>query len=98
MGTIVNMPKLSIAGKFYAIFASMATTTIALSVVAVQSARHHAALTGDFESTNEGSWNVERVNSLIYAMMMETRGIYLAQDRRQPITWMRCSRSTTSSI
>jgi methyl-accepting chemotaxis protein len=77
----VKLPKLSIAAKLYAIFALMATTTIALSVVAVQSARHHAALTGDFESANAGSWNVERANGLIYAMMMETRGIYLAQDR-----------------
>jgi methyl-accepting chemotaxis protein len=77
----VNLPKLSIAAKLYAIFALMATMTIALSAVAVQSARQHAALTGDFESANAGSWNVERANGLIYAMMMETRGIYLAQDR-----------------
>ena len=60
----------------------MATTTMALSVVAVYGARHHAALTDEFESANAGSWNVERVNGLIYAVMMESRGVYMASDMR----------------
>ena len=77
----MTLPKLSIAAKLYAIFALMATATLTLSFVAVQSARHHAALTDEFESANAGSWNVERVNGLIYAAMMEARGIYLAPDR-----------------
>ena len=55
MGTPVNLRKPSIAAKLYAIFALMATATIALSAVAVQSALKHAALTGDFESANAGS-------------------------------------------
>jgi hypothetical protein len=42
---VVTLPKHSIAAKLYAIFALMATTTLALSVVAVTNARHHAALT-----------------------------------------------------
>jgi hypothetical protein len=57
----VNLPKLSVAARLYAIFA----TTIALSVVAVTGARHHVALTDEFESANAGTWNVERVNGLI---------------------------------
>ena len=58
----------------------MATTTIALSVVAVTAARHHAALTDEFESANAGTWNVERVNGLIYAVVMESRGVYMSDD------------------
>jgi len=77
----LTLPKLSIAAKLYAIFALMATTTIALSAVAVSAARHHAALTDEFESANAGSWNVERVNGLIYAAMMESRGVTTAQDQ-----------------
>jgi methyl-accepting chemotaxis protein len=61
----VNLQKLSIAARLYAIFALMAATTIALSVVAVTAARHHVALTDEFESANAGTWNVERVNGLI---------------------------------
>ena len=74
------LPKLSIAAKLYAIFALMATVTLALSVVAVQNARHHAALTDEFESANAGTWNVERVNGLIYAVVMESRGVYMSPD------------------
>jgi methyl-accepting chemotaxis protein len=74
------LPKLSIAAKLYAIFALMATTTVALSVVAVSNARQHAALTDEFETANAGTWNVERVNGLIYAVVMESRGVYMSSD------------------
>ena len=77
----MTLPKLSIAAKLYAIFALMATTTVALSVVAVSGARHHAALTDQFESANAGSWNVERVNGLIYAALMDAHIITMAKDR-----------------
>ena len=76
----MNLPKLSIAARLYAIFALMALTTVALSMVAVSNARYHAALTDEFESANAGSWNVERINSLIYATVMESRGIYMSAD------------------
>jgi methyl-accepting chemotaxis protein len=73
--------KLSIATKLYAIFALLTTMTLALSVVAVVSARHHAALTDAFESSNAGSLNVERVSAIIYAVLAEQRAIYVADDR-----------------
>ena len=82
-GHVVTLPKLSIAAKLYAIFALMATITVALSVVAVSNARHHQALTDDFESANTGTWNVERVNGLIYAVVMESRGVYMARDLKE---------------
>jgi methyl-accepting chemotaxis protein len=80
---LVNLPKLSIAARLYAIFALMAAATIALSVAAVSNARYHAALTDDFESANAGSWNVERINGLIYASVMDLRGIFMSEDNAQ---------------
>lgn len=59
----------------------MAMTTLAVSLVAASSARKHAALTDEFEYANAGSWNVERVNGLIYAVEAEARAVYLAPDR-----------------
>ena len=76
----MTLPKLSIAAKLYAIFALMATATIALSAVAVHAARHHQDLTDEFESANAGTLNVERVNALIYAVVMESRGVYMSTD------------------
>ncbi len=76
----MTLPKLSIAAKLYVIFALMATATISLSVVAVQAARHHENLTDEFESANAGTLNVEKVNGLIYAVVMESRGVYMSTD------------------
>jgi len=84
----VTLPKLSIAAKLYVIFALMAATTLALSTVAVQRARHHAALTDEFESANNGSWNVERVNGLMYAAMGESRAITLTDDKEQALKYV----------
>src|SRR5581483_8384975 len=72
---------LSIAAKLYVIFALMAAITLALSIVAVRNARHHAALTDEFESANGGSMNVERVNGLVFAGMAEARSITVAPDQ-----------------
>jgi methyl-accepting chemotaxis protein len=76
----VTVPKLSIAAKLYAIFALMAITTVALSMVAATNARQHAALTDEFESANAGTWNVERVNGLIYAVQSAGRGVAMSPD------------------
>jgi len=43
----VRLPSFSIAAKLYAIFALLATATVALALVAVLNARRHAALTGE---------------------------------------------------
>ena len=95
----MTLPKLSIAAKLYAIFALMATTTIALSVVAVTKARHHAALTDEFESANAGTLNVEKVNGLIYAVVMELRGVYMSSDMKtvEDLRRRHCSNSTSRS-
>jgi len=79
----VTIPKLSIATKLYAIFALMATITIALSMVAVSTARHHAKVTADFELDNTASWNLERLNALLHAALLEVREIATAQDNTE---------------
>ncbi|MES1155611.1 MAG: HAMP domain-containing protein, partial [Pseudorhodoplanes sp.] len=70
----------SIATKLYAIFALLATATVALAAIAVINAQHHAALTDEFEAAFKGSQNVERINSLIYAVVMDSRGVYMSPD------------------
>ncbi len=78
----MKLPQFSIATKLYAIFALLATVTVGLAVVAVVNARHHATLTGEFEAALAGSQNVDRANGLIYGVVMEARGIYLARDAK----------------
>jgi methyl-accepting chemotaxis protein len=76
----VKLTTLSIATKLYSIFALLAIVTVAVATVAVVNARHHAALTREYESAFAGAKNVERVNGLIYAVVMESRGIYISAD------------------
>ena len=74
----MKLPQLAIVPKLYAIFALLATVTVGLAGVAVVNARHHQALTDEFESAQAGAANVERVNALIYAVVMESRGVYMS--------------------
>ncbi len=76
----MKLPHLSIATKLYAIFALLATVMAGLAAVTLVNARYHVALTNDFEAALAGAQNVERVNGLVYAVMMEARGIYMSAD------------------
>src|SRR5690606_8599576 len=70
----------SISTKLYALFALLAGLTVALAMYAVYNSREHAALSAELQSASQGARNVERVNSLIYAVVMESRGIYMSPD------------------
>src|SRR5687767_8463542 len=74
------LARLSIATKLYAIFALVAIVTVALAVTAVIGARHHDALTRNFQAAYQGAQNVARLNALIYAVRLESRGIHMAAD------------------
>ena len=76
----MKLPSLSIAAKLYTIFALLATATVLLSLLAALNSRHNTALTDEFERAFMGAMNVERVNGLIYAVVMELRGIYMSPD------------------
>jgi methyl-accepting chemotaxis protein len=94
----VTLPKLSIAAKLYVIFALMAATTLALSVVAVHNARSHAALTDQFESANNGSLNVERVSGLVFAAMSDLRGIIYAPDEKSAAEQIKALKKASERI
>jgi methyl-accepting chemotaxis protein len=76
----VSFPQLSIAAKLYAIFALLATVTIALAAIAAVNSREHARLTSQLEAAYSGVASVERVQAFIYAAIMESQGIFLTPD------------------
>jgi methyl-accepting chemotaxis protein len=76
----VKLPRFSIAAKLYAIFALLATVTVALAAIAAANASRHATLTAEFGAAFKGGQNIERINALSYALLAQTRGIYLAED------------------
>ena len=75
-----KLPSLSIAAKLYTIFALLATATLALAGIALVNVQHQTSMTRDYETSLSGTQNVDRVNGLIYAVVMESRGIYMSSD------------------
>jgi len=72
--------RFSLAAKLYSIFALIALLTAAIAILSDYNTRRNAELTEAIETANRGAFNVERVNSLVYAVVMESRGVYMSTD------------------
>jgi methyl-accepting chemotaxis protein len=94
----LGFARLGIAAKLYAIFALMATIMLAVSAVAVVNAKNHAALTDEFESANAGSWNVERVSTLLQTVASLSRAIFMAPDQNTASRFAADLNTTTDQI
>lgn len=75
-----NGSSFSLAFKLYAIFALFALLTAAITVLSDYNTRRSAELTQSIETASVAALNVERVNSLVYAVVMESRGIYMSAE------------------
>jgi methyl-accepting chemotaxis protein len=72
--------RLSIATKLYSVFALFALLTAAITVLSDYNSRRNAELIEAIETASRAALNVERVNSLVYAIVMESRGIYMSTE------------------
>src|SRR6185503_2185401 len=72
--------RLSLAARLYSIFALFALLTAAIAVLSDYNSRHNSELTHAIETVNLAALNVERVNSLVYAVVMESRGVYMSTE------------------
>ena len=70
----------SLAFKLYAVFALFALLTAAITALSEYNTRHSSELTHSIETANMAALSVERVNSLVYAVVMESRGIYMSTE------------------
>jgi len=72
--------RFTLASKLYAIFALFAVLTAAIAMLSDYNSRRAAELTSAIETANAAALNVERVNSLVYAVVMESRGVYMSTE------------------
>ena len=72
--------RLSLAAKLYSIFALFALLTAAITVLSDYNTRSSTELTANIQIASQAALNVERVNSFVYAVVMESRGIYMSTD------------------
>jgi len=72
---------LSLAAKLYSIFGLFAVLTAAITALSDYNSRRSTALTAAIETANKAALNVERVNGLVYAVVMDSRGVYMSADK-----------------
>jgi methyl-accepting chemotaxis protein len=71
---------LSLATRLYSIFALFALLTAAMTALSDNNTRQSAELAKAIETASHAALNVERVNSLVYAVVMESRGVYMSSE------------------
>src|SRR5882724_618822 len=72
--------RLSLAAKLYSIFALIAVFTAAITALSDYNTRRNAELMEAVDTASRAALNVERINSLVYAVVMESRGVYMSTD------------------
>jgi methyl-accepting chemotaxis protein len=70
--------RFSLAAKLYSIFALIAVLTAATAILSHYNTQRSAELTEAIETANRAALNVEHVNALVYAVVMESRGVYMS--------------------
>jgi methyl-accepting chemotaxis protein len=77
---MLKLPNLSIAAKLYSIFGLLAVVTLVGAVVSNINNRQNAYLGEEVAVAARAGEHIERVNALVYAVVMESRGIYMSSD------------------
>ncbi|WOH54288.1 PAS-domain containing protein [Bradyrhizobium sp. sBnM-33] len=72
---------LSVTEKIYGIAAGLMVVTTVLMVMSIQSVRLQTGYRHLQASSAQAAANVSQANGLIYAIVMESRGIYMSTDR-----------------
>ena len=74
------MSRLSLAAKLYSVFALVAVLTAIITLLSDYNSRRNEELTEAVATASRAALNVQHVNSLIYAVVMESRGVYMSTD------------------
>src|SRR5204863_7247056 len=77
---LVMTSKLSLAAKLYSIFALFALLTAAITALSDYNTDRNTDLTEAVSTASRAALNVERINSLVYAVVMESRGVYMSTE------------------
>jgi methyl-accepting chemotaxis protein len=72
--------RFSLAAKLYSIFALFALLVAAITALSDYNTRQNAELTEAVATASRAALNVERINSLVYAVVMESRGVYMSTE------------------
>nr|WP_244423162.1 PAS-domain containing protein [Bradyrhizobium sp. ORS 375] len=77
----LSLPSFSLNDKISAAAAAFAVLVMLSTLGALSALREQRLFYDRLETLSEASRNIERINALIYAVVMESRGIYMSVDR-----------------
>ena len=77
---VTDMKNWSISTKFTLLFAAAIAVALVFGAFNIWSAGQQARLDGAMRQTYAGLAKVEKINGLIYAVVMDSRGVYMSED------------------
>jgi methyl-accepting chemotaxis protein len=72
--------RFSLAARLYSLFALFAVLVAAITALSQYNTSQNADLTEQVSIASRAALNVERINSLVYAVVMESRGVYMSSE------------------
>jgi methyl-accepting chemotaxis protein len=75
-----KLAELRIGTKIYAVVGLLSVVSIVIAVLALLALTNYNSRVGDMQNASQRSFIGEQINSLIYAVVMDSRGVYMARD------------------
>lgn len=75
-----KLANLRIGTKIYAVVGLLSVVSIIIAVVALLALTNYNLRVGEMQSASQRSFIGEQINSMIYAVVMDSRGVYMARD------------------
>ena len=79
---MVKLRDIPVLGNVYAVIASLALVVLIVGAIGVNAVATTNARVRDLEQVANRTYFAERASSLIYAVVMESRGIYMSTDKK----------------
>src|SRR5688572_21524217 len=78
---MIKLRDIPVLGNVYAVVASLALVVLTVGAIGVDAVSTTNARVRDLEQVANRTYFAERASSLIYAVVMESRGIYMSTDK-----------------
>src|SRR6476469_6495157 len=75
-----KLAELRIGTKIYAIVGLLSVVSIVIAVLALLALTNYNSRAADMQNASQRSFIGEQINALIYAVVMDSRGVYMARD------------------
>lgn len=69
--------------KIYSVVILLSLFTAAIGAVAISSFQQYNAMVRDIDRASKRAWLTERVNSMLYLVVMDSRGVYMSRDLKE---------------